>query len=338
MFFHGSTHKIAKFTDEFVGGKEANDQEGPGIYFTSSWKNARSYGGYIYTVKLNPRKVVSTEDGKKASVKELTWLIKQAPNWQETAQNWNENPILGLKQVVSDTLEYNDNPHQQFQQVWVDFYRYHPADYVRNMVKLGYDLIYIPNRNSMISGEENIIHAVVLNPDIIEFVEMEDDRTDEEKTLNEIRKLVRKTLNEGPIWNQGGIVLIKGEPIEDGTQKLYATSVRNLIEIKPGQKEKLGPLGSPSTPAKDAVKMAVLGDDFFRIKYDDKGDLKAFKVGWKNEPSLAKMLSFKNHKVSVVLNNNKTPLHWETLQFKNIGMMLNQINSQILGINNVNFF
>jgi hypothetical protein len=34
--FHGSPTKITKFMDDFVGGKEANDQEGPGIYFTTS--------------------------------------------------------------------------------------------------------------------------------------------------------------------------------------------------------------------------------------------------------------------------------------------------------------
>lgn len=199
MFFHGSEHKISSFTDEFVGGKEAHDQQGPGIYFTSSWKNARWYGPYVYTVKLKPGKAVSTQDGKKASAKELEWLIKHAPDWEMHAENFHENPAQGVKIAIRGILDYNDNPHQQFLQVWIDFYRNNPVDYVRNMVKLGYDIIYITGLESMVAGEANITHAIVLNPAIIEFVEMEDDRTDEEKakdSLNEIRRFVRKTLQE----------------------------------------------------------------------------------------------------------------------------------------------
>lgn len=199
MFFHGSEHKIKKFTDDFVGGREAVDQEGPGIYFTSSWKNARSYGPYVYTVRLRPKKEVSTENGKKAPLREIEWLIQQAPEWESIAQNWNENSAIGLRMAAKDILQYNENPHQQFLQVWIDFFKYNPLEYVRGMTKLGYDIIYIKELESIIAGENNITHAVVLNPAIIEFIDMEDDRTEEEKAkdqLNEIRKFVRKTLNE----------------------------------------------------------------------------------------------------------------------------------------------
>ena len=199
MFFHGSEHKINSFTDDFVGGKEAHDQEGPGIYFTSSSKNARSYGPYIYTVKLHPKKLVSTQEGKSAPLKEIEWMLKNAPNWEMHAENFNENPNLGVKIAAKNILQYNDNPHQQFLQVWIDFYRNKPVDYVRNMVKLGYDAVKIEGLESIIAGESNITHIIVLNPSIIEFVEMEDDRNEEEKNINEVRKFVRKTLNENLI-------------------------------------------------------------------------------------------------------------------------------------------
>ena len=180
MFYHGTTHKIANFSNEFVGGKEANDQEGPGIYFTSSWNNARSYGPYVYTVKLKESQAISTELGS-APAKQIEWLIKNAPNWEDTVQNFDENVSVGLRKAVKSILEYEDTPHKQFQQVWVDFYRYRPVDYVKNMVKLGYDIVYIKNLESMIAGEKNITHAIVLNPAIIQVVEVEDDRTEEEK-------------------------------------------------------------------------------------------------------------------------------------------------------------
>lgn len=181
IWYHGSPIKINKFTDDFVGGKEAKDQEGPGIYFTSSQKNARSYGGYLYEVKLTPKKLVSTKDGDNVPTKEIEWLIKQAPNWKEIAQNWDENPNIALKTIIKDFIQYNDNPHQQFQQVWIDFYRDTPIDYVRNMTKLGYDAIMINDLSSIISNEDSITHIIVLNPSIIQFIKMVDDRTSEEK-------------------------------------------------------------------------------------------------------------------------------------------------------------
>ena len=173
--YHGSPTQISKFMDDFVGGKDANDQEGPGIYFTSSWQNARSYGGYIYTVKLSPIKVVSTQEGKNASPKELEWLMKQAPDWEGTAQNWDENPMRGLKIAVNDFIKYNENPHNQFLQVWIDFYRDNPVEYVRNMTKLGYDAVIVDNLNSLHALGENVKHIIVLNPSIIEFIKVEDD-------------------------------------------------------------------------------------------------------------------------------------------------------------------
>ena len=169
--YHGSAHKFSSFTDEFVGGKDALDQEGPGIYFTTSEKNAISYGEFVYKIILTPKKSVSTQESKNASLREIEWLITHAPDWKDTAQNWNPNPSIGYRIAAKDFINYNDNPHQQFLQVWYDFYRNSPVEYVRNMVKLGYDSIIINGLNSMIADESNITHIVVLNPAIIQYNE-----------------------------------------------------------------------------------------------------------------------------------------------------------------------
>ena len=171
--YHGSPTKITNFTDEFVGGKEAKDQEGPGIYFTSSAKQAGSYGEYIYTVELSPKKLVSTQNGKAAPASQIEWLIKQAPDWKDTVQNWHENPLQGIKLAVRDVIQYNDSPHQQFQQVWYDFFKYQPILYVRGMVKLGYDATTVIHSESFITDDKNIKHTIVLNPSIIKVVNMD---------------------------------------------------------------------------------------------------------------------------------------------------------------------
>lgn len=170
IMYHGSSHDIKNFVDDFVGRKDATDQNGPGIYFTSSIKNAQGYGKNVYKVKITPRKSVSVKEGENASLKQIEWLILKAPDWKETAMNWSPNPNIGYKLAAKDFIEYNDSPHQQFLQVWYDFYRYNPVEYVRNMVKLGYDSIIINGMSSFIHDEDNITHIIVLNPNIIEYL------------------------------------------------------------------------------------------------------------------------------------------------------------------------
>lgn len=165
--YHGTTYKITSFVDDFVGGKDALDQEGPGIYFTTSLDNAQRYGENVYKVELTPKKPVSTKNNTNAPLKEIEWLILQAPEWEDNAMNWHENPKIGYKKAAQDAIQYNENPHQQFLQVWIDFYKYNPVNYVRNMVKLGYDSIIIGGKDSIITGESDITHIVVLNPQII---------------------------------------------------------------------------------------------------------------------------------------------------------------------------
>lgn len=193
MFYHGSAHKINQFVDEFVGAQDATDQQGPGIYFTSSEANAAGYGRYVYSVELSPKKLVSTKNGRNAPANQLEWLIKQAPDWEMTAQNWNENAAIGVKKAVRAIIDANESPSEQFMEVWYDFYKYTPVLYVRNMVKLGYDGFVIEGMSSFLTGEDNITHMVVFNPQIIKVIDMVDNR---ENSINEARKLVRGLISE----------------------------------------------------------------------------------------------------------------------------------------------
>ena len=54
--YHGTNNKIDKFVTDFVGGQNAMDQEGPGIYFTTKEDDAYQYGNYVHKVLLKPRK------------------------------------------------------------------------------------------------------------------------------------------------------------------------------------------------------------------------------------------------------------------------------------------
>jgi hypothetical protein len=100
-------------------------------------------------------------------------LIKAAPDCDETLTDWGETPEKALFTATELILDANQGePQQVFQQIWYDFYRDHPQDYLREMVKLGYDGVLV-DRVERKDGTR-IRHAVVFNPDCIQPVEPKD--------------------------------------------------------------------------------------------------------------------------------------------------------------------
>ncbi len=162
VFYHGSNHKINSFSDEFVG--NGIDQEGPGIYFTSSENEAAGYGEYLYRVDLNPNKLVSTKPGITPK-KEIEFLMKKAPNLEDTLYNWGENKNQAYAAAFKAMTDSGESPHEVFQSIWYDFYRKNPIEYVRNMIKLRYDGVLVDK------AYNNVKHLVVFNPDIISNIE-----------------------------------------------------------------------------------------------------------------------------------------------------------------------
>jgi hypothetical protein len=166
-WYHGSPTPIQKFSDDFVG--QGVDQEGPGIYFTSNEEDAYGYArksengtGVVYVVGLDFKKIVPLKG--RANKKDIMQLIDWAPNLETLLTNYDDNPTKA-KAIAFGHCMRQDNPHQSFQQVWYDFYRHEPVDFVRNMVTLGYDGVVVP-RQFM-----NTKHAVVYNPKIIRLID-----------------------------------------------------------------------------------------------------------------------------------------------------------------------
>jgi len=164
--FHGSPTEISNFSDEFVGGKDANDAVGPGVYFTTSKEDASSYGTNIYQVILDTSKYLTSDPIKKDYSKQLIKLIKMSSDWRDNAQNYDENPERGVMNAVKGYHQYDDNVKDLFLSVWVDFYRYDAINFVRNMVAIGYDGIVIDGYNR----NKNFKHLIVYNLNTIEVV------------------------------------------------------------------------------------------------------------------------------------------------------------------------
>lgn len=165
--YHGSETEIKTFVDEFVGADEANDQEGPGIYFTTNYEEASRYGKYLYHVLLTPRKLVDDNTpSEDVDPETLKTIIKSLPEWEYNAMDWDENPEIGLDNAVTSAIQYNDTEKDVFQQVWIEFFRYNPVEFVREMTKLGYD-------GQLIKKENETNHIIIYNPAVIEVKKIE---------------------------------------------------------------------------------------------------------------------------------------------------------------------
>ena len=165
IWFHGTPKPIERFSDDFVG--QGNDQNGPGIYFTTSDEDAWSYArkgpnGVVYKVELNFRKLVPKVGKVKDS--EITSLVQWADNYQDKLLNWGSEDVNEDMRLFKASLSREKTPIDVFQSIWYSFYRYQPVDFVRNMVTLGYDGFIVDR------GFTNVKHAIVYNPKIIKVI------------------------------------------------------------------------------------------------------------------------------------------------------------------------
>jgi hypothetical protein len=166
--YHGSPTEFTNFSDEFVGGKEATDQNGPGIYFTSSEEEASGYigeKGKLYKVELNPRIMYDDKPNKFTITPTIVKkLVLMANEWEDNAVNYDYPANKGLNSFISSAFEYNDNDKDVLLQVWIDFYRYDGVNFVRNCVKLGIDGIMVTDEY------RDTTHYIIYNPSIIKII------------------------------------------------------------------------------------------------------------------------------------------------------------------------
>jgi hypothetical protein len=123
-------------------------------------------------------------------------------------------------------------------------------------------------------------------------------------------------INEADLFIKGGVLFIKGEKLENGQRRLFATYINNLINVDRIKKDRKE--GKPG-------KMVAFGNNqVFRVMMVD-GRLKAVGVMWNTKETMLKKLGMTG--TSVVLNDNKTPWHWESLAYTSIPMALNKLSS-----------
>lgn len=166
--YHGSPSEIKKFTIDNVGREEATDQEGPGIYLTSSYNDAAVYGKYVHKIKVKSGNFYDESERFSKMRPKILAIMKMAKDWKETAENFDENPNKGILVALDSFMQYSQNEKDLLQSVWHDFYRYAPVDFVRNCVKNGIDGIVVKREQ----GGENVEHIIIYNADLIEIEEV----------------------------------------------------------------------------------------------------------------------------------------------------------------------
>ena len=216
--YHGSTHRIDKFSDEFVGGDNAHDQEGAGIYFTTNIKNARIYGDYIYSVHISGRFLDKENPPDSVDPEELVRLIKMRSNWENEAYNYDENPEIGAYKAAEGAIRYNDSEADVFQQIEADFYRYDPVSYVRDMTKLGYDGIVV-NAPSDFVGDK---HIIVFNTKCIEYRGLI-----ENKAINKIKQKIFESLKGTKLYHASDscVETFDLDKVKGGVRAIYGYGI-----------------------------------------------------------------------------------------------------------------
>lgn len=166
-WYHGRTVDSDVFSLDYVSGEGANDQEGPGFYFTNSFSNARSYAypnGIVLKCKVDYKKLIFKGDVSetKTSKRILVDLINSSPDKDSTLENFDENPQMAMIKAVNSYLRYTD-AYDSYQMVASDFYRYNGKDYLKALSKY-YDAQLTKHSN-------NIYHLIVYRPEIITVID-----------------------------------------------------------------------------------------------------------------------------------------------------------------------
>lgn len=165
VFYHGSTTDIKTFVDDFVG--KGNDQYGPGIYFSSNRDDTLAYtgdNGYVYKCKLDTSKQLSSKSPYNQKIC-LDMMVASPDEYAYT--DWDES--LDKNKAAKNALKtyidsYGKDMYEILMQIWYDWYRDYPKDFVRHLVKNNFDC-------TLHDSNTGSTFVVVYNPAIISFID-----------------------------------------------------------------------------------------------------------------------------------------------------------------------
>jgi hypothetical protein len=166
--YHGTDHKISKFSDSFLDGDGVTQHHGAGIYFATNYENARMFGNNVYKVKLSGNFISEDNPTSDVNPDKLISLMKLSDEdeWELEAQNYHIDPQVGLKIALNDALNQENEADAYMRIQSGGWYMHDGLAYVRAMTKIGIDGVIV-NPPEQWVGEK---HIIVFNPNIIKFI------------------------------------------------------------------------------------------------------------------------------------------------------------------------
>ena len=162
-WYHGRTVDSDIFSYDYVGGENANDQEGPGFYFTNNFENARNYAyphGIVLKCKVDYKKLIvkNSTSTTKTNKRVIIDLINNSPNKEYILGNFDENPKIAMVNAVN-AYSSHTNASDAYQLIANDFYRRDSKKYLQVLSKY-YDA-------QLTKLDNTTHHLIVYNPSLI---------------------------------------------------------------------------------------------------------------------------------------------------------------------------
>jgi len=172
--YHGSDHKIKKFSDEFTGREGTESAEGVGIYTTNSKENAKMWGNYIYSLVLKPRKVITNmrlaSEIDKEEMKRFLDLIDDENYTINRAEDIESDKWASIE----DAINYSETEDEAWYSLAYEQFTNSHQELLRAMTKMGYDMVLLKKGEEFkFDDADKVFHYIIYNPDIIEIVGVE---------------------------------------------------------------------------------------------------------------------------------------------------------------------
>lgn len=159
VVYHGSRDQFTHFDLAHSG--TGNDQNGPGIYFTTVKDDAMNYGSYLITATLHLNKIITSS--KRPIKQVIEKLINMSPDKDDVLMDYDENPRIAFRDAVNGYMHLNAK--EAYEMLWFDFYKKDNKLYCENMASLGYDAVKVEVNGGY--------HYIVLDLASIEIINYE---------------------------------------------------------------------------------------------------------------------------------------------------------------------
>jgi hypothetical protein len=197
------------------------------------------------------------------------------------------------------------------------------------------DLVYIINYDNNYDLLKNKLIKYFDKDFLSELIE----EIEKSKKNNKLEKKMLDFISEGKlrkhIYNiikenfiqKNAVVFIKGEGLSNGKKKLYATNINTKLNLDRLKKD--------NTEGSPAQMVNFTKREVFRV-IEELGKLKLIKIAWNSNSSMLERLGLKSNNVN--LNDNKTPIHWESVYFDNPYTAVNNLQILLMNIKDIEWF